>query len=116
MPSRPKRPCPHPGCTALVTAGYCPAHAPLHTRQARDYRKPANERGYDYTWTRVRNAFLADHPLCWECERRGRVTLATVVHHLQPVETHPHLRLHPGNLRALCRECHEAIEGRRRAG
>jgi 5-methylcytosine-specific restriction protein A len=52
---------------------------------------------------------LALAPLCLDCLAAGRVTPATDVHHVKPLRTHPHLRLDPSNLRALCAPCHNAI-------
>jgi 5-methylcytosine-specific restriction protein A len=51
--------------------------------------------------------------LCVRCAERGRYVRATVVHHIQPVEDRPDLRLEPGNLMPLCRDCHEREHGRK---
>jgi 5-methylcytosine-specific restriction protein A len=72
MTSAPKRPCRHPGCSALVERGegtYCAAHrrtAPATVnRQLSDrHRGSAAARGYDADWQRARFAFLSRYPLC----------------------------------------------------
>jgi 5-methylcytosine-specific restriction protein A len=79
-------------------------------------RGTAAQRGYDRAWQRVRGAFLKAHPLCVECERRGKVRPAEVVHHLKPVEDFPELRLKWSNLEGLCRDCHERHHGRKAGG
>ena len=113
MPSRPPRPCARPGCTALTTTAYCPAHTEAR-RQERDlYRGSARARGYDHHWEAARRWYLAGHPLCERCESAGRVTPAVLVHHIVPVEQSPALRLAVENLQALCRDCHEELHGRR---
>ena len=65
-------------------------------------------------WRELRARYLASHPLCEECERAGKTTLATCVHHIRPVESQgtPALMMQAAydwhNLEALCEACHEA--------
>jgi 5-methylcytosine-specific restriction protein A len=67
-------------------------------------------------WRHARAAFLAQHPLCAECQRKGRITGARVVDHLDGHQ-HADWRLRFWNAarwEALCIECHNAkaaIEG-----
>lgn len=64
-------------------------------------------------WRELRQRYLASHPLCEECERQGKTTLATCVHHIRPVESQatPALMEQAAydihNLEALCDHCHE---------
>lgn len=64
-------------------------------------------------WRELRQRYLASHPLCEECERAGKTTLATCVHHIRPVESQgsPALMMQAAydwhNLEALCEACHE---------
>lgn len=66
-----------------------------------------------YRWRDLRARYLGAHPLCEECERKGRTTLATCVHHVRPVESQPSQELMIAaaydwnNLEALCDACHE---------
>ena len=61
----------------------------------------------------MRQRYLASHPLCEECERAGKTTLATCVHHIRPVEAQssPALMMEAAynwhNLEALCEQCHK---------
>ena len=63
-------------------------------------------------WRRLRRDTLTAHPLCQRCEEEGRVTAATEVHHVVPVEeamgiaAMERLMFDPHNLRALCHDCH----------
>lgn len=63
-------------------------------------------------WLRLRRDVLTAQPLCQRCKAEGRVTAATEVHHVSPVEEaigyKEKLRrmYDPHNLRALCHECH----------
>lgn len=43
MPTKPKRPCKHPGCPRLTGGRYCELHAKLHIND----RENAFERGYN---------------------------------------------------------------------
>lgn len=82
-----------------------PAH-PLPPRRRVDHRPPANHRGYDAAWRRVRNTYLRFNPLCERCTSAGRSTPADDVHHIQTIAEAPHLRLDLDNLESLCRACH----------
>ncbi len=105
MPMRPKVPCQHPGCPALVPAGqkYCPDHQSAHASD----RESSFKRGYDARWRKASKAFLLTHPLCEECLRRGRYTKATVVDHIIPHRGDKMLFWDPGNWQALCKPCHD---------
>lgn len=84
MPLRPLKPCNQPACSGLTDERYCGEHkkqeATLYDRK----RGSAASRGYDARWRRARKLFLAEHPLCIECEATGRVEAATVVDHRIP--------------------------------
>lgn len=63
-------------------------------------------------WLKLRRDTLTDHPLCQRCEEEGRLTPATEVHHIRPVEEAINMfdrrqrAYDPSNLRALCHDCH----------
>lgn len=65
-------------------------------------------------WRRLRLWYLSRHPLCEDCEDRGRIRPATEVHHIVPIDSCPDvggkrkLAYDPRNLRALCKDCHHA--------
>ena len=69
-------------------------------------------------WRRVRaQAMRRDHGLCVWCKRAGRYTIdragrcmpvmATMVHHIRPLQQHPDLALEMDNLVSLCDRCHD---------
>lgn len=72
MTLAPKRPCRHPGCSALVSAPAtrCAQHSVQQSafsaaRRARDrHRGTAHERGYDARWREASRGFLSRYPLC----------------------------------------------------
>ena len=105
MPTKPKVPCKHPGCAALVPPGtrYCEAHKALHPEAVRS----AGSRGYGSRWQRESKAFLRANPLCEECRKAGRYTQATVVDHIVPHRGDQKLFWDRDNWRALCKPCHD---------
>lgn len=106
MPSKPKHPCNHPRCPNLTDTGYCEEHK----QQARKYdqeRGSAADRGYDSRWRKARIGFLMKHPLCVECERKGRIVPATVVDHITPHKGDKQLFWDKANWQTLCKTCHD---------
>ena len=71
-------------------------------------------------WQRLRAAYLAAHPLCEDCKLQGKTTAAEDVHHIRSFMTAQDpaerlaLALDYGNLRALCKVCHQLEHNRRR--
>lgn len=111
-----RRPCAQPGCPALVTKGCCPAHTRTDAR-GDGGRGTAHERGYGARWRKARETYLASHPLCAECLRRGRTTAARVVDHVVPHRGDQALFWDTANWQALCDftspyDCHGAKTGR----
>lgn len=64
-------------------------------------------------WQSLRRRVLTDEPLCRRCQREGRLTSATEVHHARPVqsgidkEERARLAYDRANLVPLCSECHQ---------
>lgn len=63
-------------------------------------------------WLKLRRDKLTQCPLCERCKEEGRITPASEVHHIVPVENgisyreKERLMYDPHNLRALCHACH----------
>ena len=67
-------------------------------------------------WRKVRSiALQRDHYLCQHCLRAKKITPATEVHHIKPLEDYPELGLYLDNLTSLCWRCHEQTKQRRSA-
>lgn len=66
-------------------------------------------------WKQLRLKKLMSNPVCEECERSHRSTLATEVHHVVPVESvpiEPRMRVlmfSYVNLMSVCHDCHVSI-------
>lgn len=107
MPTRPKKPCQHPGCPNLVDGKYCDKHKPLHTEAARS----ASRRGYNYKWQQESKKFLTEHSLCVLCLKTGKFVQATVVDHKIPHRGNQKLFWDRKNWRPLCKHCHDTKTG-----
>lgn len=111
MPFKPKRPCSHPSCPNLTNGRFCEEHGKQEAKRYEKYdRDPAVKKRYGRTWKRTRDRYITAHPLCEQCEKKGRITLAEEVHHINPLS-------HGGtndesNLMSLCTPCHSEITAR----
>lgn len=110
MPSKPKRPCRHPGCPNLSDQPYCEAHrkqALTEQRAKSDAQRGSSyERGYTRAWAKAREGFLARHPLCVHCLASGKVTPATRVDHIVAHKGDSRLFWDKSNWQPLCESCH----------
>lgn len=110
MPKRPKVPCKHPGCAALVEpeTRYCEKHKSLHPEDIRS----RESRGYNSRWRKASKAYLRVHPLCVKCAEEGRYVKATVVDHRIPHRGDQKLFWDESNWCALCKPCHDKKTGK----
>ena len=67
---------------------------------------------YGRRWQRVRAAFLREHPLCVEHERKGEYVAATDVDHRVPHRGDQDLFWSAENWQSLCHACHAAKTAR----
>ena len=104
MPKAPASTCP---CGGRRINGKCDRCGPR-----KDARKHAAARGYDYQWQKFREQYLAYHPLCVDCEREGRATGATDIHHIRKLAEYPALKYEEENLMGLCKRHHDERTGR----
>lgn len=108
MPRKPKRPCSFPNCPNLTDGRFCKEHEKQENKRYEKYgRDPAIRRRYGRAWKRIRDSYISQHPLCEECEKKGKLTKAEEIHHILPLSrggTHERT-----NLMALCKSCHSAI-------
>ena len=111
MPYKAKKPCAYPGCPKLTASRYCDEHAKQEAQRYERYqRDPAVKKRYGRAWQRVRDRFIAAHPLCQRCKEHDAVTPAQEVHHIVPLSqggTHDEV-----NLMSLCTSCHSGITAR----
>lgn len=63
-------------------------------------------------WRRLRNVYISENPICYECLQHKRITPAEHVHHLRKFSSGTNeeeqwkLFLDMNNLRSLCEPCH----------
>ena len=71
MPRKPKRPCSFPGCPSLTDRRYCEKHQKIMAKRYEKYeRSPATKKRYGRTWKKIRDAYVASHPLCELCLKK----------------------------------------------
>jgi 5-methylcytosine-specific restriction protein A len=105
----PLKPCTYPGCTKLVPRGRCESHKKQADKLYDKSRENDADRKFIHSdrWRMIRRIKLSNDPLCYYCEREGKVVPAVLVHHLDENE----LNNEDDNLISCCRKCHEAIHG-----
>lgn len=108
MPSKPVRPCKKPGCSALVSSGYCEKHTPK-----RQQYKRINDDTFYHTqaWKKLRALKISKDPLCELCLNDGRITPGEIVHHIVEVAEDMSQALVLENLQTVCRSCHMQLHG-----
>lgn len=108
-PTKPKKPCAHPGCPALVPANskFCEKHKLLHPEEVRS----AAKRGYGSKWQKASKEYLRVHPLCVKCLEYGKFVKATDVDHIIPHRGDQTLFWDRSNWQALCHRHHSIKTG-----
>lgn len=104
MPTKPLKPCRHPGCPKLTAGIYCEEHEAIH----RNDRVSSSGRGYDSRWRKYRSRYLKAHPLCVRCQEQGRLVKAAVVDHIVPHRGDARLFWDESNWQAMCKHCHDS--------
>jgi 5-methylcytosine-specific restriction protein A len=106
MPLKPRVPCSHFGCAALVEprSGPCEKHrATAHKADVARRGDARGERGYGFRWMKLRKMFLNSSPIC-AC---GCGQGAQVVDHIIPVNGADDPKFYEwDNLQSLTIECH----------
>lgn len=110
MPSSPPTVCSTPGCGGRRYAGICDRGCNRSrtgtAKRAPDNRPNFRQRGYDSRWDKARLVWLAEHPICAECERNGLVVAGYAVDHITPHRGDQGLFWDQSNWQTLCRRCH----------
>jgi len=110
-----KKFCPHRGCTTLVESGRCEAHTKDKqvARKQYDSNRPEWHGLYNSDrWRKARIRYLRDHPLCVECEERGRLTPATRLDHIKDHKGDLVLFWDENNWQGLCERDHNSKTAR----
>jgi 5-methylcytosine-specific restriction enzyme A len=113
MPYAAHRFCGYAGCHKYALPGgyYCEDHRQATAHEYRRDRTDVGEQAFyrSAQWSAVRRHYLDGHPLCEQCEKEGKVTAATMVHHKVSVRQDMTLALVESNLESLCTACHAAL-------
>lgn len=107
-------PCRWPGCPNIQDPkgqGYCREHLREHWKQDAKRRGSARQRGYTKQYERTREQVLGRNPVCAVCLVEGRVTVATITHHIVPLSEGGSNRA--DNLLPVCKDCHDRLHSAR---
>lgn len=109
MPNSPPTCCP---CGGRRQAGQpcnrCGRGGKRQSRREHDQRRGSStQRGYDYQWQQFQRRYLAEHPLCVDCETEGLVGAAAHVHHVAKLRAEPSRKYDEDNLMPLCAAHHD---------
>ena len=106
MPYKPNTLCRHAGCGRIAEEnGYCKAHQ-YHAKQAGYVRDKSVQGMYTHKWSKTSKDYLADHPWCEDCAKRGVYTVGTEVHHKIKHRGNTTLFWQRDNCVGLCTSCH----------
>lgn len=111
MPVAAPRPCTYPGCGALVRDGS--GRCTRHPKPSWAKKPTASKRTRGRALQRLRAELFERQPLCADCRRNGRVTLATERDHIVPLEEGGEDV--ESNVQGLCASCHDAKSKAERA-
>jgi 5-methylcytosine-specific restriction protein A len=77
-----------------------PKYSDLSEREARQrfYQSPE--------WKALRRAHLLGNPLCEECKKNNKISVARIVDHIDEIQNSPYKCLDSDNLQSLCMLCH----------
>ncbi|MEZ0117828.1 UNVERIFIED_ORG: 5-methylcytosine-specific restriction protein A [Heyndrickxia coagulans] len=118
---KPKKRCNASGCRRLIDfdTDYCDKHKGFGDK---DYNKQIrwnidNKRYAEFyaskEWKNLRNTYIAGHPLCERCLKKGIVKAAKICHHKIEIRVDWSKRLDVDNLEAVCADCHNKEHGKK---
>ena len=61
-------------------------------------------------WRKASRRHLQRHPLCAQCEKMGRVVVATIVHHKAPHNGNEAIFWDESGWESVCATCHSGIK------
>ncbi len=117
MPTKPLKPCNHPGCPNLTNERFCQVHAQAERKRYDQERGSANERGYTSRWRKYSKWFLSqpDNIFC-KLQLPGCTNIAECVDHIDPVGPQDPRFWDSGNHQAACIHCNSVKGHKRMAG
>ena len=105
MPYKSKKICPTPNCNTIIKGNE--SHCNEHRRTSWEIKREYNPFYSSKRWKNLSKAFRAKHPLCIECKKKGRDTIAKHTDHIIPIADGG-APLDWSNLQGLCIPCHSS--------
>jgi 5-methylcytosine-specific restriction protein A len=100
------QPCLERGCPNIVKQGRCAQHSTRGPNHGPDTKTDEERKFYgSQHWRVTSQQHLRMEPLCRECQKRGRVSMATMTDHIVPIRFGGS-RFDEKNLQSLCDPCH----------
>lgn len=96
------------GCNVLTRERHCDRHAKEKQQWTRGMQSRESQQLYGWRWSKASKQFIREHPLCVECEGRGKTTASHCTDHIVPHRGNEVLFWDEDNWQALCRACHDA--------
>ncbi len=90
----------------------CKRHEVVGEHESKTRKDTTNAGGYGYKWQLASKAYLKANPLCVECESKGKITLATEVHHSVPHRGDMALFWDKSRWVSICKSCHSRLTAR----
>lgn len=89
-------------------------HVVESVHESRVRKDNTNATGYGYKWRKASQAYLKANPTCAICESKGRVRLATEVHHTVAHRGDMAIFWDRATWQSVCKPCHsvETAKGR----
>lgn len=73
-------------------------------------RGSAASRGYNRRWSKARDTYIREHPLCVGCQAVGRIAAAEVVDHVDPHHGDPDKFWNTAMWQACCKWHHDVVK------
>lgn len=87
----------------------CKRHKVTAEYESKTRKDSTNASGYGYKWQLASRAHLKANPLCVECENKGRIILATEVHHTTAHRGDMALFWDKSRWQSICKPCHSRL-------
>ena len=69
-------------------------------------REHLDKQGGYRMYRKFRSQYMAEHPLCERCLKKGIIKVAKELHHIVKARVAPMRILDPTNVESLCKQCH----------
>lgn len=105
MPYKSRKICPKPNCNKIIQGNE--SHCTEHREASWEIERKYNPFYSSAKWKSLSKRFREAHPLCIDCKKKGRDTIAKHTDHIKPIDQGGE-PLSWDNLQSLCIPCHSS--------